>query len=87
MTRKHRLHLRPMETLGVQEIGSVDIKPMALDDHLDREFKPGIYRQTTAFLDGTESNRLPTLAEHAQFWDAVLTKVAGGPSVAVRHAA
>ncbi|HUQ72051.1 MAG TPA: hypothetical protein VM165_21155, partial [Planctomycetaceae bacterium] len=82
-----RLHLRPMEALGVQEIGSVEVKPFALDDRLDREFKPGIYRQTEAFLGGVEAHRLPTLAEHVQFWDAVLAVIAGGSQVAMRRAA
>jgi predicted dehydrogenase len=87
MTRAHRLHLRPMESLGVQTIGSLEIKPAELDDRLDREFKPGLYRQTSAFLDGEDADSLPTLAEHTQFWDAVLTRIAGGATAAVRRAA
>lgn len=39
-----------MEKLHVQKIGSVAISPIELNDHLDREFKPGIYLQTERFL-------------------------------------
>jgi len=87
LTRKRRLHLRPMESLSVQDIGSVDIKPFPLDDQLDREFKPGIYRQTQAFLDGIDAHRLPKLGEHVHFWDAVLEVIAGGSPTAIRRAA
>jgi hypothetical protein len=87
MTRRHRLHLRPMESLGVQAIGSLDIKPATLEDALDQEFKPGIYRQTTAFLDGDSADRLPALADHARFWDGVLAVMAGGARSAQRCAA
>ena len=49
-TPSHRLIFKPMEELHVQKIGSVAISPIELNDHLDREFKPGIYLQTERFL-------------------------------------
>lgn len=52
LTSKHRLYLRPMEKLQIQDIGSVAINPVEIDDHLDVEFKPGFYMQTKAFLEG-----------------------------------
>ncbi|MDZ4684896.1 MAG: NAD(P)-binding domain-containing protein [Planctomycetaceae bacterium] len=87
LTRKHRLHLRPMESLGVQDAGSLEIKPFALDDQLDRDYKPGLYRQTQAFLDGADAHRLPTLAEHVHFWDTVLEVIAGGSQTVMHRAA
>lgn len=51
LTAQHRLYLRPMESLQIQNLGSVAINPVEIDDHLDREFKPGFYRETKAFLE------------------------------------
>ena len=45
-----------MEELQVQNIGSVAVEKMALDDRLDKEFKPGLFLQVKKFLSGeTES--------------------------------
>lgn len=52
LTLKHRLYLRPMEQLQIQEIGSVAINPLEIDDKLDKEFKPGFYLETKNFLEG-----------------------------------
>lgn len=50
-TKKRRIVLRPLEKLQVQEIGSTVINPLGIDDKLDTEFKPGVYRQVEAFLN------------------------------------
>lgn len=52
MTKKRRLILRPMENLHVTQHGSVVIEPVESLDTLDKDFKPGLYRQTEAFLGG-----------------------------------
>lgn len=51
LTRKRRYILRPMEQLQVIQLGSVKVGNMELDDELDKEYKPGLYKQTKAFLD------------------------------------
>jgi len=54
MTSKRRLVFKPMEKLQVMEIGSVAINFVEdIDYSLDEEFKPGLFLQTKAFLDGT----------------------------------
>jgi predicted dehydrogenase len=87
LTPRHRLHLKPLEALGIQELGSLEIKPFPLDERLDRDFKPGLYRQTEAFLNGNPDGRLPTLNEHIHFWDTVLEVIAGGSQSSLRRAA
>jgi predicted dehydrogenase len=52
ITPKHRLIFKPMETLQIQKIGSVAVEPVEIDDRLDKEFKPGLFKQTEAFLNG-----------------------------------
>lgn len=52
LTSKHRIYLKPMEQLQLQDKGSVKVYPVEIDDHLDKEFKPGLFLQTKAFLEG-----------------------------------
>jgi len=51
LTKKRRCIFKPMEKLQVQEIGSVAVNPVEIDDTLDVQFKPGLYLQTKAFLN------------------------------------
>ncbi|OHA42075.1 MAG: hypothetical protein A3H68_03145 [Candidatus Taylorbacteria bacterium RIFCSPLOWO2_02_FULL_46_40] len=65
VTLKRKLVLQPLETLRVMKKGTFDTKTVALDDSLDRAFKPGVYRETEAFLLGDyDTKNLLTLAEH-----------------------
>lgn len=50
LTPKHRLYFKPMEKLQIQEKGSVVVNPIEINDYLDKQFKPGFYLQTKAFL-------------------------------------
>ncbi len=52
LTAKHRLIFRPLEKLQIQNIGSVAIDYVTIDDSLDVEYKPGLYLQTKAFIEG-----------------------------------
>lgn len=63
-TVKRRFVLRPLEQLWVQEAGSFDLRQCELDDAIDREFKPGLYHQTKAFLAEGPSEELLALEEH-----------------------
>lgn len=68
MTRESRLILKPLEQLQVQKRGSFAVETVSVDDSLDKQFKPGLYRQTLAFLDGAHTDRLQPIqvqAEHA----------------------
>jgi len=65
MTRRHRLVLKPLESLQRIVLGSVEATPVSLPDDLDTRFKPGLYRQTDAFLRG-DTSRLCTLDEQAE---------------------
>ena len=73
MTRKRRLIFRPMEQLQVTSLGSVKVESVELSDQLDKDFKPGLYRQTQSFLAG-DVERFCSLAEqveHAKFYSQV----------------
>lgn len=62
LTRKRRFVFRPLEKLQAQNLGSVAIEPVAIDDALDQQFKPGLHRQVGAFL-ARDASVLPRIAE------------------------
>lgn len=69
LTRNLRMFLRPMEALQVMRRGSVAIEPMALDDGIDKAFKPGLYHQVSDFLAG-RAGALCTIDEQVAAWPA-----------------
>ncbi len=71
LTRKNRLILRPMEQLQLTQLGSVQVESVSLEDKLDQDFKPGLYRQVEAFLrqDTTHFCSLEEQVKHADFYE------------------
>jgi predicted dehydrogenase len=76
LTKKSRLLFKPMETLQIQEIGSVAVNPVEIDNKLDKDFKPGLYLQTKAFLEGNFS-RFCTLSEQREMIEKYYIKIGG----------
>lgn len=60
MTSKHRYIFKPLEVLQIQKVGSVAVEFVPLEDDLDKRFKPGVYREIEAFLQGGDSD-LPSI--------------------------
>lgn len=75
LTCERRLIFRPMEALQVMRRGSVAIEPVALDDHLDKTFKPGLHEQVRRFLAGDTAG-MCTLDEQRRHWP-VYERIAG----------
>jgi predicted dehydrogenase len=78
MTRHRKLFLSPMEKLRIQSIGSVEIREEAIDDRLDREFKPGLYLQTERFLNRSDA-ALPTLRDQVALF-GICDRIYGDPA-------
>ncbi len=76
LTKKHRLIFKPMEKLQIQLLGSVAINPIEINDSLDTEFKPGLYLQTKAFLEGNY-DRFCTVETQKQMINDVYIKMSG----------
>ena len=74
LTSRHRIYLKPMEQLQLQDKGSVKVYPVEIDDHLDKEFKPGLYLETKAFLAG-ERTRLCSLKEQLEHVKNIYLKI------------
>lgn len=65
LTKKHRLILRPMERLQIQNIGSVAMEFVDIDDALDKTYKPGLFSQVKGFIAGDHEG-LCSLAEQLE---------------------
>lgn len=50
MTEKRRIYLKPLEVIGIQDKGSIQINEHVFDDHLDKDFKPGLLLQVETFF-------------------------------------
>lgn len=78
-TSKRKLFLRPIERLSTQDTGTFHDEPVELDYTLDSDFKPGVFREVTAFLDrGADLALLPTIQEHRRRLDQLLGPLRGG---------
>jgi hypothetical protein len=54
-----------MEELHVQNLGTVAIQPVILENELDKKFKPGLYMQVKSFLSGSWED-LCTISEQVK---------------------
>jgi len=61
ITRTMRYIFCPLETLGVMPHGSFVTNNVDFDAKADVRFKPGLYRQNNAFLNGDSEQRLVSL--------------------------
>ena len=64
ITDNKRLIFRPLEKLQVQLNKSVAIDFIDIDDSLDRNFKPGLFKQTKFFLDDIDHPNFLTIDKH-----------------------
>mgnify|MGYP002630869450 CR=1 FL=1 len=53
-TKVRRIILSPMEKIQIMNVGSTIIESIDIEDSLDVDFKPGLYKQTLAFLTGED---------------------------------
>lgn len=76
LTKERRLILQPLEKLRVQTHENFAEVEIVLADDDDQHFKPGVLRQTRAFLEGIDKGRLVALEHHAEnmnFYEAIRT--------------
>jgi predicted dehydrogenase len=63
LTKENRYIFRPMESLLVQKRGTIPHISVELDDQIDIDFKPGLYKQVECFLSG-KTQDLCSISEH-----------------------
>lgn len=64
ITACHRLVFRPLEKLQVQSNRSIAVDFAEIDDKLDKDFKPGLFKQTWFFIKGAEHPNFITIDKH-----------------------
>lgn len=66
MSEKRRYLMCPMESVQVQNKGSLGWEDVLLNDDLDKQFKPGLFQMLDIFLSCSITAELCTLDESAQ---------------------
>jgi predicted dehydrogenase len=64
MTPKRRLIFRPLEKLQEMIKGSFSVSSCVFDESIDNNFKPGLFKQVQAFLQGPGIEYLCSIEEH-----------------------
>lgn len=75
MTAKRRFILKPLEQLKVIQFGSKKIKNIKFQNKIDKNFKPGLYKQTKNFIE-KDTSLFCTLSEQIENMK-IFFKVAG----------
>ena len=73
-TSKRRFFLKPMEKLAAQELGSLAVEDIKLDELLDLNFKPGLYIQVERFLN-YQIEDLCTIEEQKNNYKDIFMKI------------
>lgn len=74
LTKDHRIYFKPMEELSIQNKNSVAVEDVEINNQLDLDFKPGLYKQVEAFLFKENDVRLITIEEqlnHMNFYEKI----------------
>lgn len=69
LTARRRLYFKPMEKLAVQEMGSVSVNPVLIDDGIDCEFKPGFYKEVESFVNDIHDSKKKTIGDQLRYMD------------------
>ena len=77
LTPRRRLIFRPMEQLRAIRLGDVKEEVIEPSDSLDQDFKPGLYRQTMAFL-GRQDGQFCSLSDQVKN-ERIYSEIAGYP--------
>ena len=76
LTRKRRIVLCPLEKLEVITKGSVKKESVKLDDQLDHLYKPGLFLQVNAFING-DFSQLCLLEQQVRNIKEIYNPIAG----------
>jgi predicted dehydrogenase len=76
LTQKHRYIFCPLEKLQILKHNTTDAQFIEIDDFLDTDFKPGLYRQTEHFLRADAATFLLDIHSHykrvAAFYEQII---------------
>ena len=58
-----------MEKLSVQELGSVAVNPVEIDDKIDLDFKPGFYKEVDSFINEINDGKKKTIHDQLRYME------------------
>lgn len=76
LTENRRIYLKPLEEIAIQNKGSVVVEKYEFDDSIDKNYKPGLYLETKAFLEN-DNSRLCNIEEqisNIEFYKMICAK-------------
>jgi predicted dehydrogenase len=74
-TDNYQMIFKPLEELHIQKKGEFVISKVELEDQLDKDFKPGLYRQVEALLSNYQEAPLLSLEDHYERWETFYKKI------------
>lgn len=69
LTSKHRLYFKPMEKLAVQNIGSVAVNFIEIDDSIDLQYKTGFYKEVESFVHDIHDGKKKTIQDQLRYME------------------
>lgn len=67
LTKSHRLYFKPMERLGVQNLGSLEVNFVEIDDEIDLKFKPGFYKEVESFINKSDDGKKKIIQDQLRY--------------------
>lgn len=74
LTQKRRIYLKPIESIGVQERGTVAVVEHKFDNTEDLQFKPGLKKQLEAYLNDDQA-KLLSIQDHLFYSKEIYRKI------------
>lgn len=74
LTKNKRIYLKPLEGIGIQQKGTVNVEPYIFDDTIDVIYKPGLYKQVEAFINN-DIKRLINYKQQVAWSKAIYSKI------------
>ena len=86
VTKEHRIILRPLEKLQIQLNKSLAVDFIEIEDQFDRDFKPGLFKQTDYFLKKFNHPNFININEHYNNVINYFQKINGSKDFCVKKA-
>ena len=78
MTNKRRIYLKPVEEIGIQVKGTINIESYQIPENMDSDFKPGLFEQVNAFLGKGDNEKFVSLREQINNSNHIYSKILNG---------
>ncbi|MBT4775950.1 MAG: gfo/Idh/MocA family oxidoreductase [Crocinitomicaceae bacterium] len=74
-TGKRKIILTPLEKVQIQNLGSIQVHEMEIDDTWDRKYKPGLYLQVYHFIMNDDCTDLLRIGSQLENFETIFEKI------------